>query len=341
MVMIDVIDVHDETLFDDWYAVMRAAAIEGRRAPSVWTHEALSFIHRNQTEQRRRVALAARTKGAGARRVLGTASVELPLDEDTETAEVSIHVHPSERGRGVGAALWGAVLDLCHEGGRAVIQTDVNVPVDRTEASWPGMRFARARGFVSENVEDHFALDAAEALTRLGARGAEPARTPGPAAYGIVSWVDRCPDDLVDSYAAMRTLMNGDVPTGGLVRTARSISVADLRRREARLAEAYRTLVSLARTASGEPAGYSVVHVPLGDPDNLLQDDTYVMRAHRGHRLGERLKWANLAQVRAIAPGARWIHTWTERDNAPMQRTNRDFGYVPVEVTHEMQVTLT
>ena len=31
------------------------------------------------------------------------------------------------------------------------------------------------------------------------------------------------------------------------------------------------------------------------------------------------------------------MHTWTDVDNAPMQRTNRDFGYRPVERMHEMQ----
>lgn len=47
-----------------------------------------------------------------------------------------------------------------------------------------------------------------------------------------------------------------------------------------------------------------MMFVPIGDEANLLPDDTYVMREHRCHRLGERLKWANLVQARATPPSA-------------------------------------
>ena len=114
----------------------------------------------------------------------------------------------------------------------------------------------------------------------------------------------------------------------------------DVRIEERRRGTSYRSLVSLALTTTGEPAGYTLIFVPLGDEANLLQDDTYVMREHRGRRLGEQLKWANLAQVEAVSPNARWVHTWTEQDNRAMQRTNDDFGYRPVEVMHEVQLTL-
>ncbi len=41
-----------------------------------------------------------------------------------------------------------------------------------------------------------------------------------------------------------------------------------------------------------------------------------------------------------MAPGSRWLHTWTEQGNAPMQRTNRAFGFRKVETMHEVQLLL-
>ncbi len=335
MVTIQTVDPHDEDAFAQWYAVMRASATHGRTAPTVWTEPTLAHRYRNPTPQRQRLALAAidETRPPGDQFV-GVASVELPLDVDTETAEVDVEVRPSERRQGVGSALWDTVLERCLAEGRTVLQSEVNVPVGVRDQSSAGLRFARGRNFTSENVEDHLALSLVD-----GSPGPATAPADG-AGHRFVSWVDRAPDDLVAAYAAMQTLMNADVPTGGLVRTPRPVDVADVRRREERLGENFRSLVTLALTAFGEPAGYTLVFVPRGDEDNLLQDDTYVMRSQRGHRLGERLKTANLAQVREVAPGSRWLHTWTEQGNVAMQRTNRAFGFRKVETMHEVQLVL-
>lgn len=344
MVDIVVIDGDDDALFDEWYAVMRASATHGRLDPSVFTRDALAFLYRHPTPKRARLAIAAvepdRSGGSDAARIVGTASIELPLEVDTETAEVEVNVHPCERGRGVGASLWEWALAHCREAGRAVFQCEVNVPIGVAEHDWPGLQFARSRGFVTANVEDHLALDAAATFARLAARSDQAEPAGGLASYEMVSWIDRCPDDLVENYARMRTLMATDVPSGSMVRTVRPMTAGDVRTLERRLGESYRSLLSLALTGSGDPAGYTMMFVPIGDEANLLQDDTYVMREHRGHRLGERLKWVNLVQARAISPDAEWIHTYTEQGNAAMQRTNRDFGFVPIEVMHEVQLTL-
>ncbi|MEO7752276.1 MAG: GNAT family N-acetyltransferase [Terracoccus sp.] len=335
MVRIQPVDPHDEDAFAQWYAVMRASATHGRTAPTVWAEATLTHWYRHPNPRRSRVALAAvdESRAPGAR-VVGVASVELPLDVDTETAEVDVEVLPTERGRGVGSALWEATLEVCRAERRTVLQAEVNVPVGVRDQSSPGLRFARDRGFTSENIEDHLALP-------LG--GGLPSGTAAPdagAGHRFISWVDRAPDDLVAAYAAMQTLMNADVPTGGLVRTPRPVEVADVRHAEERQAKGFRSLVTLALTTGGEPAGYTLVFVPKGDEDNLLQDDTYVIRSERGHRLGQRLKTANLAQVREVAPASRWLHTWTEQGNAPMHRTNRAFGFSKVETMHEVQLLL-
>lgn len=315
MLDIEVIDVHDERVFDEWYGAMRVSTTYGRFAPSLFPRNAVAYVHRNPTPERTRLAVVAidrqGSRGSTAPMIVGTASIEFPIDVDTETAEVDLNVLPAERGHGVGAALWEWTSAHCRSAGRSVFQGEVNVPERVSEQDWPGLRFARARGFVTANIEDRFALDAARAFARLTTRPYAANHSTGPAAcYEMLSWVDRCPDDLIDAYARMRTLMATDVPTGMMVRTAARTTVQDVRTAEGRLGESYRSLLTLALTRSGDPAGYTMVFVPIGDEANLLQDDTYVMREHRGHRLGERLKWVNLRQARAISPGAEWIHTY-------------------------------
>lgn len=61
------------------------------------------------------------------------------------------------------------------------------------------------------------------------------------------------------------------------------------------------------------------------------------MGEHRGRGLGAVLKSATLGPLQRDRPDIRAIHTWNAVDNEPMQRTNRTFGFRPVEVLLEMQ----
>lgn len=68
-----------------------------------------------------------------------------------------------------------------------------------------------------------------------------------------------------------------------------------------------------------------------------MQDDTYVLAAHRGHRLGGLLKATNLSLLQSDVGGARHVHTWTDEQNSPMQAINARFGFARVETMHEVQ----
>ncbi len=184
MVLIQPVDPHDEDAFAQWYAVMRTSATHGRTAPTVWAEATLAHWYRHPNPRRSRIALAAVDESrAPDDQVVGVASVELPLDVDTETAEVDVEVLPTERRRGVGSALWDAALEACRAEGRSVLQAEVNVPVGVRDQSSPGLRFARDRGFTSENVEDHLALPldgASPPRSALaGRRGRAPVRLVG------------------------------------------------------------------------------------------------------------------------------------------------------------------
>ena len=90
------------------------------------------------------------------------------------------------------------------------------------------------------------------------------------------------------------------------------------------------------RRSDGSLCGYSLVFLPH-DSGQALQDDTLVMPAHRGQRLGQRLKLATLGVIRDDHPERTSLHTWTDPDNHAMYRTNLGFGYTPVERMREVQ----
>jgi len=316
------VDPQDEAALRAWYEALHAGAAAGRTAPVIASWTAFAHSLQQPGDQLRRIPVAARRDGE----VVGALLVEFPLREDLGTAMVEVDVPPPHRGQGVGRALGEWAAERVAAAGRTVVQAEVHVPAGRAVATWPGARFAAAFGLRSEHAEDHLVLD-------LPATTGPVPETPG---YRLVSWRGACPAELVDAYAALWSAMSGDVPTGGLIREAARWDADRIRANEERLLRSYDVLVTMALTTQGAPAGYTLVYADRSDPDNAQQDDTLVLAPHRGHRLGLRLKQANLTQLDA---GRRRLHTWTAPGNAPMQRVNARFGFRLVERTHEYQLT--
>jgi GNAT superfamily N-acetyltransferase len=273
----------------------------------------------------RTVLLAGRLGDA----VVGTAGIGVGLRDNPHLAHVDLGVVPSHRRQGVGTALLDAVLRWCREHKRTTLLGEVAVPVGTDPARAASYAFAVSRGFTSVQLDDHL-------LLRLPATPGGAVEVPG---YEVLTWRDRCPDQYVVPFCTMRSQMSQDVPTGEIDMEPIVVDVDRLRTLEARTARIYHSVVSAARAADGSFAGYSIVYLPH-DGDVVVQDDTLVMPEHRGHRLGTALKLANLAVVQREHRERTSLHTWTASDNLPMQRTNRDFGFTPVERIHEMQGTV-
>lgn len=298
-------------------------------------HPALLVDPRDRTAH---VAMAALEAGV----VVGGAELSLPLDEDTHTVSVELGVAPGHRSRGVGAALATRVVDLAAQQGRDVVQAEVFVPAGVDWAAWPGGRLAHRFGLRSVSTEDRFLLDLPVDPERL--RDLETA-LPEDLLTRVASWFGPCPDEHLREWARMQTQMNEDVPMGELTRTSRTVDVARIRESDTRMAAMGWTKVrSMALGAGGAGIGYTEMFVSVHDPDVILQDDTFVDRAHRGRRLGTRLKLANLRQLHAHAEeligSRRWVQTFTEQGNHAMQRTNERFGFRRVDVLHECEGTV-
>jgi hypothetical protein len=78
---------------------------------------------------------------------------------------------------------------------------------------------------------------------------------------------------------------------------------------------------------SGELAGHTIVAVEQERPTIGHQHDTSVVREHRGHRLGLRLKAGMLVWLAEIEPQLESIDTWNAESNDHMIGVNERLGY--------------
>jgi GNAT superfamily N-acetyltransferase len=95
-------------------------------------------------------------------------------------------------------------------------------------------------------------------------------------------------------------------------------------------------LENLARAAAiehvptGRLAGYTELSVPPELARAVSQEDTIVLREHRGHRLGMLLKVANLVFLSHTYPGHPSVTTFNAEENLHMLSVNEAVGFVPV-----------
>ncbi len=254
--------------------------------------------------------------------VVGVAEVELPLTENLDVASAEVSVLPEHRRKGIGRALWQAVVDRARAAGRSTVGGEVSVDL---EVAGGGLEFALAMGAEERHREDHLVADLPVCPAPLAP------------AYDLVTWQGRCPDEHRAAYLAMRNQMNADVPTGELEMDATVLDDARLASSEERLARSYDVRVAAARRSSdGVFGGYSLLFVPHG-ADHAWQDDTLVMPQHRGHRLGAALKAANYA---ALPDHIGLVHTWTAPSNTAMHHTNIALGFRVVERMYEMEAVI-
>lgn len=279
---------------------------------------------------------------------VGSVTCSMTLQDNLTVAGVHPIVRLDRRRQGIGSSLFDTAKARAVAEGRTTLQTwatqvastaatDVGALspregsgfIDSTSAS---AAFLLSRGFTLEQVEVHSMLPLpvpAKVIDPL----AESSSAASAEDYRLVSWVDRCPDAWVDAYARARSAMI-DAPAAGMVVEAALWNAARVRELEQRLAEAGMTTVCSAaqHIGSGELAGYTQLERFADRHDSAFQEDTVVVAEHRGHRLGMRLKIANLRLVAEKWPQVRRIHTWNADENDFMRSINIALGFRPESV---------
>lgn len=276
--------------------------------------------------------------------VLGAARLNMPSRDNTHMCWASVTVRAEHQRHGIGTALWRAAWAATQDAGRTtMIIESAHLPGTQPEpdhrlhpAAGTGYlddrdgatSFARAMGLRLMQVErqsTQMLPIPREQLHRLR-EGARPAVGPD---YEVLQWTGATPHELVPDYLRLLTAMSTDAPMGGLDYHE---EVWDERRlQEAERAEERAGRQSLTAAArhrpSGRLVGYTQIQLDRYKLHMAHQENTVVLRPHRGHRLGLLLKVANVEQLQRLAPQVRRVYTWNAAENEHMLAVNTALGY--------------
>ena len=248
----------------------------------------------------------ARTGG----RPVGFAALHHNLYENLDGAKVLGAVHPDHQRQGLGRT-------LVQEAEAATDRPKLRVPTWR---GTPGEAAVPRMGYTPHGSHE---------VRRLAVRNPQPAALLSAAAaadrdYDLERFVGPCPETQLGEMRLLREAIN-DAPEGG---DFEEYPPDRLRRYEESIAAQAQTpyTVVARHRATGEAAGLTLVCVPELRPAIAAQEDTSVLREHRGHRLGLRMKLEMLAWLRDERPDVESVDTWNAPGNAPMIAINEALG---------------
>ncbi|WP_336032604.1 GNAT family N-acetyltransferase [Geodermatophilus sp. FMUSA9-8] len=312
----------DDALFAAWcevWAAAQRADRPGERPRPAREHVALGRRLTTPGGAQRGTHRAAVDGG----RVVGALRVLLPVRDNTSTAFLDVAVHPGARRRGTGTALLAEGLRLAAAAGRTSAVAEVDEPGPGTA----GRAFARAAGWTCDLQETRRDLLLPADEERLAALEAGAAAAS--AGYEVVTWRDRAPDALLEDRALLSRRMSTDAPTGDVPVDEEVWDGARVREMEALVLDRGRTVLSAGALHGGRLVAFTDLHVPLEQPERANQSGTLVLREHRGHRLGARIKAAVLRELAATMPQVRRISTYNADSNRPMVAVNEALGFRP------------
>ncbi len=319
----DIVQVSEQDLFRTAYAVIQAAS-EQEFPSAIPVDEAWTLLDSPPPEYR--FSCLAAIDGD---EVLGAAWLTWSLAENRELLVAELGVEASHRRRGIGSALLEASKAAALADGRNALLGGTSSPYG--EGPGAGAAFAAARAFVSQYAALHQVLS--YPVNGLDAKAAEVA--PHHQDYTLATWPDGCPDEFVDQYCDLLSLIDDEVPLDDLELEAKRWTPERLRAVEARRRTAgHLTSTTVAIAADGSLAGYTELTGKPQQPDRLDQHDTLVRPNHRGRRLGLALKIANLQALRTRTTHPATIHTSNAVTNTPMIAVNTHLGFRPIEEQH-------
>ena len=269
------------------------------------------------------------------------AMYEINVDSDDPVAWAVVEVLPAYRGRGIGTALAQHVEGLAHDRSRLfVYAVSPDGPGERlvpptgfgsVPLANPEVRFLRHRGYSLEQVERASRLPLPLEPGRLAAAVAAASAASG-GDYRVHRWTRSTPERWLDDMALMFTRMSTDAPSAGMEEPEDVWTAARVVESEERDAASPREMLTVAveHVPSGALVGYSSLSVPPQAARAVLQDDTLVLREHRGHRLGMLLKVANLAHLAELRPGHPSVITFNAEENRHMLSVNEAVGFLPI-----------
>lgn len=254
--------------------------------------------------------------------VRGTALFLASMKDNPDRAYIALTALPEDAEHL--EELWQRLqADLDHYG-RTVATTwtlahlgdDFEIPHVGRAGHIPVTRFLESVGFTAIQGERVSLLEVAEA----------PTEYVEPAGYEIVSWTGPVPERYRPSFIDALTEFDADIPRGDDSYTPVVYTEEKLARQEKQLTESGWLLLTTVALKEGQVAGMTQVMSRKGHR-LIHQEDTIVLREHRGHGLGLAMKKANIANVRENSPHGTTFITWNADENKHMRAINEKLGF--------------
>ncbi len=295
----------------------------------------------------RQVILVAKIEGT----IVGAVDIALPLTDNLDLAEFTLDILPEYQRQGVGRQLLEAAEQFARDEGRSMILVDTNHPGAslhefEPEQLVPGsglgfvplgsreVEFARRTGYTLQHIEQ-FSSCALPLDSKLVAELEAEAEEANNGRYWLHHWTDRCPERWLEAVAVLENQAGGDVEPDAVGEDSMVFDARILREaEEVTIAQGRRTVVTaVEHIATGTLVGLTTISVLAQRQDVVFQDDTVVLQAHRGNKLGLLIKVANMERLTEQFPDARVIYTWNAPENRYLLTVNRQLGFTTAGVT--------
>ena len=249
----------------------------------------------------------------------GVAFFRYSLDKNLNLTGVDVYVPAKARTGDAERALFNEATRLTAELGRKRLCTGIPETMD------PAAFIARHGGAKYTDTAINSTLDLSTIDRSQYAQWAEPSAKN--AEYTLVRWIDRCPDELAESYCKAMDAM-ADQPLGTFEYEFAENDLERLRFQEEQSVEyGVRRYVQAAVDPEGNVAGFHVLSAYSDESTIVDVWDTGVARSHRGHGLGLRVKAAAALWLLEDRPDSRWVTTFNNDENRWMLAVNRTLGY--------------
>ena len=248
--------------------------------------------------------------------VVGMGYLEMPQKDNLDLGYIDVVVPPEHRRRGHGSAVLRQLDEIARSAGRHTLFVEVRWDVGAEGSGHTA--FAEAMGFRRDLVDAHRVLNLP----------AEMPPAPPRDGYVLHAWRGPCPEDWIDQYAHLLTLIVQEAPSGDYPLENEFFDRARIRSDEQLLVEQGRVMqVVAAMSPDGVLAGHTQLVFSETDPHDAYQWDTLVLPDHRGHGLGLSLKVRAMQASADLLESRRYVHTFNAASNAPMIAVNEAMGF--------------
>ncbi len=272
--------------------------------------------------------------------IIGRAGLDLPTEGDSHLGYWLVEILHAHHGRGIGSAAYELIERTAREHGRTVLQSWAEHP----DAPGPRLaaptgfgeiphdhaaRFYQRHGYALEQIERKSVFDLTAPMTRIEELLAEAqAASEG---YRLIQWMLPTPPEYVEGYAWAKSRMSTDAPAAALEFDEQAWDAERVARHDQRVLDGGRIMqvTAAVHEQSGTVVAFNELVQGVDPAQISAQEDTLVLKEHRGHRLGQLVKAAGILSWREIAPRSPKIMTYNAEENRPMLDINERLGFVP------------